>query len=225
MNEELITFEKTDFDYVNHEAQVVIVGITPGNSQLENSRESLSKKEIKRINAFAGNMRPNLIAMLDHIGINRLLGIVSCKSLWEEDFDKVEMTSLLKEATFYKDKMFKDTKLISKSQKLQEMLNNGFVKDCASYTKAKLFIALGPGVLDVLSDLKERGVITAPIIAMPHPSGANAGRVAAFLHPDTAKIIDNSYKWSAEQTQICINTVNNLNNNSFAPLHLQLPKK
>lgn len=210
MNEELITFEKTGFDYINPEAQVVIVGITPGNSQLENSRESLSKKEIKRINAFAGNMRPNLIAMLDHIGINRLLKIKSCKSLWEGDFNKVEMTSLLKEATFYKGKMFKDTKLINKSLKLQEMLNNGFVKDCASYTKAKLFIALGPGVLDVLSDLKERGVITAPIISMPHPSGANAGRVAAFLHPDTAKIIDNSYKWSAEQSEVCIQKVNNL---------------
>lgn len=204
MNDELITFEKTDFDYVNPEARVVIVGITPGKSQLEKSRENLSKKEIKRINAFAGNMRLNLIAMLDHVGINRLLGIESCKSLWEADFDKVEMTSLLKEATFYKGKMFKDTKLISKSPKLQEMLKNGFVKDCISYTKAKLFVALGPNVLDVLNDLKEGGVINVPIIAIPHPSGANAGRVAAFLHPDTAKIIDNSYKWSVEQSNKCI---------------------
>lgn len=73
-------FEKTDFDYTNPNAEVVIVGITPGNNQLLGSREGKTLKEIKRENAFGGNMRPNLIAMLDHIGVNRLLGIESCRS-------------------------------------------------------------------------------------------------------------------------------------------------
>ena len=35
-------FEPTEFDYVNQKAEVVIVGITPGNSQLDGSREGLS---------------------------------------------------------------------------------------------------------------------------------------------------------------------------------------
>ena len=93
-------FEPTAFDYVNPKAKVVIVGITPGNSQLKGDREGLDLREIKRKNAFAGSMRPNLVKMLDYIGVNRLLDIESCSSLWEEDFDKVDMTSLLKEATY-----------------------------------------------------------------------------------------------------------------------------
>ena len=38
--------------------------------------------------------------MLDYIGVNTFLGIDSCISLWKEDFDRVEMTSLLKDATY-----------------------------------------------------------------------------------------------------------------------------
>ena len=41
-------FEPTAFDYVNPQAEVVIVCITSGNSQLDGSREGLSPREIKR---------------------------------------------------------------------------------------------------------------------------------------------------------------------------------
>ena len=36
-----IKFEPSGFDYVNSEAKVVIVGITPGNNQLKGSREGI----------------------------------------------------------------------------------------------------------------------------------------------------------------------------------------
>ena len=120
-----IIFEPTGFEYQNTKAKVVIVGITPGNSQLKGDREGLDLREIKRKNAFAGSMRPHLINMLDYIGVNRLLDIESCSSLWEEDFDKVDMTSLLKEATYELKKdgskmMFKDVKKIAKSPSADE---------------------------------------------------------------------------------------------------------
>lgn len=69
--DEKIIFEPTGFGYQNTKAEVVIVGITPGNSQLKGDREGLDLREIKRMNAFAGSMRPNLINMLDYIGLNR----------------------------------------------------------------------------------------------------------------------------------------------------------
>ena len=56
-NDEKIVFEPTGFNYVNPKAEVVIVGITPGNSQLDGSREGLSPREIRRKYAFAGKMR------------------------------------------------------------------------------------------------------------------------------------------------------------------------
>lgn len=67
-----IVFEPTAFNYVNPKAKVIIVGITPGNSQLDGIRDGMSEREIKRKYAFTGKMRPHLVNMLDYIGINSL---------------------------------------------------------------------------------------------------------------------------------------------------------
>ena len=149
-------FEPTGFYYVNPKAEVVIVGITPGNSQVKGKREGLSPEEVKRAYAFKGGIRKNIVKMLDYIGVNTLLGIKSCASLWGEDFGRVELTSLLKDATYVVEKggriMFKDTEDIAKSKILTEKFETGFVKDCAQYTKAKLFVACGQGVYDELQE-------------------------------------------------------------------------
>ena len=205
--DEKIVFEPTGFDYVNPKAEVVIVGITPGNSQLKGGREGMSPREIKRKYAFAGTLRENLVKMLDYIGVNSLMGINSCSSLWEEDFNRVEMTSLLKDATYIIGKsgktMFKDTEMIAKSEKLTKQLENGFVKDCQQYKKAKLFVACGQGVYDELMKLKERGVITASVVAIAHPSGNNAIRVKYYMEE-----IDSSLVWCKEMSrkakEICV---------------------
>ena len=203
-SDERIIFEKTEFDYVNSKALVVLVGITPGNSQRQGAREGLSSKEIKRRNAFAGKMRNPLIKMLDYIGVNSILSIASCKSLWEDDFSKVEMTSLLKDATYEitkdgKKEMFKNVSRIRRSPKLQEKFNDGFVTDCKSYSNAKLFVACGPGVYDMLLWLKEEGVISTPVVGIAHPSGANAGRISCYL--GEKEPIDSSYTWCLERAE------------------------
>lgn len=205
-----IIFEHTAFGYVNPKAEVVIVGITPGNTKLDGSREGLTPREVKRIYAFSGRMRPNLVNMLNHIGINKMLGIASCKTLWEDDFDRVEMTSLLKEATYELNNkgekvMFKDTKKIWKSEKLQKMLCEGFVKDCEQYTNAKLFVACGPGVYNTLTTLREQGLINAPIIAIAHPSGANTGRICCYLGTYEPK--DASTQWCKDKAEEAKKTV------------------
>ena len=204
--DEKIVFESTEFDYVNPKAEVVIVGITPGNSQLDGSREGLTPREIKRKFAFAGRMRPNLVNMLDFIGVNRLLGIESCSTLWEKDFDKVDMTSLLKDATYIVGKsrrmMFKDTEMIAKSKVLTDKYENGFVKDCLQYKRARLFVACGQGVYDELMKLKERGVITAPVVAIAHPSGNNGVRVLYYMGQ-----LDSSLVWCTERAKEAIETI------------------
>ena len=81
--DEKIVFESTEFDYVNPKAEVVIVGITPGNSQTKGSREGLTPKGIKQKYAFKG-LTNNMAKMLDYIGVNTFLGINSCKSLWKK---------------------------------------------------------------------------------------------------------------------------------------------
>ena len=202
--DERIVFEPTGFNYVNPKAEVVIVGITPGNSQLDGSREDKTPREIKRKFAFAGNMRPNLVNMLDYIGVNKLLSIETCKSLWEDDFDRVEMTSLLKEATYVLKKdgtkdMFRHTEKIAKSEKLTRMLEEGFVKDCNSYNNAVLFVACGPGVYDVLKRLQEEKKIKGHVVGIAHPSGANTGRIQCYLGKTEPK--DQSYQWCVDKAK------------------------
>lgn len=73
--DERIKTIKTGFEFVNPEAEVVIVDITPGNSQVKGEREGLSPEEIKRTYAFKGGIRRNIVKMLDYIGVNTMLGI------------------------------------------------------------------------------------------------------------------------------------------------------
>jgi hypothetical protein len=138
--------------------------------------------------------------MLDYIGVNILLKISSCKSLWGEDFDRVEMTSLLKDATYIVGKsgrtMFKDTELIAKTKLLTEQFENGFVKDCEQYNNARLFVACGQGVYDELMKLKKRGVISAPIVGIAHPSGNNSIRVLYYMDQ-----LDSSLVWCTERAK------------------------
>ena len=197
--------ENTKFDYVNPEAEVVIVGITPGNSQTKGSREGLTPKGIKQKYAFKG-LTNNIAKMLDYIGVNTFLGINSCKSLWKEDFDRVEMTSLLKNATYKvtgsKKEMFKDADMITKSEDLRKEFEEGFVKDCEQYNNARLFVACGQGVYDELMKLKERGVITAPVVAIAHPSGNNGVRVLYYMGQ-----LDSSLVWCTERAKEAIETI------------------
>lgn len=179
-------FKTTRFDYVNPKAKVIIVGITPGNSQLDGSREGMLPREIKRENAFAGKMRPNLVNMLDYIGVNSLLNIESCKSLWDEDFDKVDMTSLLVDATYKikkdgTEEMFRHAERIAKSEELTKRLEDGFVKNCRKYENPLLFVACGAGVYDVLKRLQEEKIINGKVVAITHPSGANMKCIQCYL--------------------------------------------
>ena len=206
-----IEFKESGMDYVNPKARVVIVGITPGNSQMEASRCGKSKKEIKRENAFAGKMRPKLVEMLDAIGVNRLLGIKNCDTLWSGDFDKVQMTSLLRDATYKGRKMYRGSPSILNTPKLKAALMDGFVKqDCRKCKNAKLYVALGPKVKEVLDVLKAKGELIAPIVTIPHASGANRGRIAVFLKKRSPKDSNTAELRAAEMRGVAKKTMSKL---------------
>jgi len=187
-----IHFINAGFDYPNPDAEVVIVGITPGKNQLENGYESRDvivtsqeeSLERKKTYAFKG-LRDNISLMLDSVGVKELLNIETCQSIWNEDFGKIDLTSLIKEAAFEdingRKSPFNDADMIAKSDKLRKRLEKGFVKDCKQYSKAKLFVACGHKVYNVLCNLKEKGIISAPIIAIAHPSNNNKIRVEYYL--------------------------------------------
>ena len=73
------------FDHVNLNADIVIVGLTPGRQQMRNAllearrclkagfSDEAAKSAAKVFASFSGPMRTNLIAMLDSVGVNQAL--------------------------------------------------------------------------------------------------------------------------------------------------------
>lgn len=186
---ELYIIEKSYFDYVNKDAEVMILGITPGPNQAVNVEDSkrLSKKELKRKYAFSGTlMRKNLIDELNYILLNKFLNIKDCKSLWEDDFSRVEMTSLLKNAVYKNNESktpFNETQKINKIEQLKNEFENGFKNDCKKYKNLRIIIALGKKIKIIIDELQKEGIIdsSVKILSIPHPSGGNNGQVSYFL--------------------------------------------
>ncbi|MGD9664945.1 MAG: hypothetical protein AB7U34_07045, partial [Novosphingobium sp.] len=183
------------FDDVNTKARIAIVGMTPGAFQAQKAlnaahdalRSGKSPEEaahIAKVHAsFSGEpMRANLIRMMDHVGIGRLLGLKSTKGLWGADSHLVHFTSALRYPVFVDGKNWSGNPDMVRTPALRTWL--------FAYTGAELatlhdafIVPLGPKVAAAMLHLAEQGLIDKNRImdGMPHPSGANQERVACFL--------------------------------------------
>lgn len=182
------------FESINMAAKVVVVGITPGFNQWKNAvaeaqrqlARGAAQDEVLRAarvaGAFSGAIRPNLVALLDAIGVARWLGIESCASLFGAHADLVQVTSVLRHAVFVNGKNYSGTPAMTRTPFLQQQVLEWFGAEAAQLRGA-LFIPMGAAVSDALDWLATRGVIDPARIlhGLPHPSGANAERVAYFL--------------------------------------------
>lgn len=183
------------FDYVSQNAKVVLVGITPGKTQLFNAlssvQSSLTKgleqeellKMAKNEGAFSGTLRNNLIKLLDHIGLHEKLGISSTASLFDKDAHLVHTTSVLKYPVFINGKDYSgSTPNMLKHPLLREMIDDYLMEEIRQLPKA-IYIPLGPKVSQVFEYLIQQGLLQDQqvLFGLPHPSGANAERIAYFL--------------------------------------------
>jgi len=183
------------FDYVNPDARVVLVGISPGFVQWKNAmraaqqglRDGLPLPELLRAakytGAFSGAIRPNLVALLDHIGLQRWLGIASCASLFGEHAHLMHVTGALRQAIFVDGLNYNGANPnMLTTPLLQDQLLDYFGQEAAQIRDA-VFVPLGPKVGLALSWLARRGMLDERRIlhGLPHPSGANMERIAYFL--------------------------------------------
>lgn len=195
-----VTAHYIPFDYVNLEARVVVVGISPGFVQWKNAmlaaqqglREGLPLPELLRAakytGAFSGAIRPNLVALLDHVGLQHWLGIASCATLFGAHAHLMHVTAALRQPIFVDGP--NATKLnyngaspnMLTTPLLQEQLLAWFGEEALLLREA-VFVPLGPKVGQALSWLAGRGLLDEARIlhGLPHPSGANAERIAYFL--------------------------------------------
>jgi hypothetical protein len=185
----------TPFDYVNRAARVVLVGITPGFVQWKNAvraaRAGLAAglpddavlRAAKYTGAFSGAIRPNLVALLDHVGLQRWLGIATCATLFDADARLMHVTGVLRHAIFVGEKNYSGAAPNMLTQPLlQDQLLTYFAEDAAALRDA-VWVPFGPKVGLALDWLAACGVLDAGRIlhGIPHPSGLNAERIAYFL--------------------------------------------
>jgi hypothetical protein len=190
-----VSVRYTPFDYVNPHARVVLVGITPGFVQWKNAlravRAGLASgmpdddvlRAAKYAGAFSGAIRPNLVALLDHVGLQHRLGIATCATLFDADAHLMHVTGVLRHAVFVDDRNYSGAAPNMLTHPLlQDQLLAYFAAD-AHALRGAVWVPFGPKVGLALDWLAARGVLDGERIlhGLPHPSGLNAERIAYFL--------------------------------------------
>ncbi len=181
-------------EYMNAEAQIFIIGITPGFEQMRvaiaTAKEGLEKGDsletiqynCKVAARFTGSLRKNMIGMLDEIGLNERLGLESCSELFAEREDLLHTVSLIPYPVFVKNQNYTGhaPKLI-KNPLLMQYVRENFMQELTHFLDNSncLLIPLGRAVEEVLELLEQEGKLGALQIlkGFPHPSGANVNRL------------------------------------------------
>lgn len=183
------------FEWQNPQAKLMIVGITPGPTQLRNAliafrsakHRGLEKQDVlkatKLAGAFSGDLRNNLVKLLDVAGLNKYAGVQSCESFFGTHSHLVHTTSLISNATFLLDgKPYNGTPNPMKNDLLRKEIFDGFLHQ-VSVAKDALLLPLGPTVDKAVQELCEQGHIdpNRVLFGMPHPGGQNGERIKYFL--------------------------------------------
>lgn len=190
-----ITTMYAPFDHIETKARLVVVGITPGLTQTVNalkaavtaSRKGLELEQVlaeaKLTASFSGGaIRNNLVAMLDAIGIAKHFGVSSTAEMFRSGSNAVHFTSALRYPVFVDRKNYNGTPDMLTTPVLRQQIDTHLAEEAQSLSHA-IWLPLGPKAEAAVTHLARRGLLDPQRIlaGMPHPSGANAERVAVFL--------------------------------------------
>jgi hypothetical protein len=181
-------------EYLEPTAKVIIIGITPGLTQMKQAllaarramENGAGNEEICRIakqeSSFAGTMRRNLIAMLDGLGLHRQLRLPSTEELFGAARDRLHTTSLLRFPVFAAGRNYTGSRprLASTEPLTRRAVAN--IREELGFLHHPLIIPLGSAVESILRLLEREGKLDSGrcLWGFPHPSGANGHRHAQF---------------------------------------------
>lgn len=195
-------------EFVNRNAKIFIVGITPGWTQtsiafktankglINNWDHTKIKKECKRNSRFAGSMRKNLIDMLDELNLNKKLNIYSCLELFENKDELLHTTSVIPYPVFINGKNYTGSNpKIRDNDILYSYVEKYFYKELKELPNT-LIIPLGKAVEEILELMINNNLIKKEncLLGFPHPSGANGHRKEQFkMNKENLKQIIDKY--------------------------------
>jgi hypothetical protein len=194
---ELSMYYSPHNEFINDQAKLIIIGITPGWYQMkvafEQIRQYLALKQnlsldhilekTKKAASFSGTMRKNLIDMLDQIRISQVLHIPDAASLFDVNRDLVHTTSVIKYPVFFQNKNYTGHKpKVKQSPLLTTYAYGNFVDELNQLKSSALVIPLGRMVEEILQHVLKSGNLTKHVylFGFPHPSGANGHRIRQF---------------------------------------------
>ena len=172
------------FDYINPQAKIVIVGITPGLQQMIQSFQAIkdgkSLREVKDLSSFKGGMRTTLVKFLDELKINKILKIQSCESLFNKNNKYLHSTSLIKYPVFEKGKNYSGVNILKKKI-LLDFIEDNFLKELEVF-QGSIIVPLGNSVSSTIEYLntKHQLKLNCFLKGFPHPSGLNARKNIQF---------------------------------------------
>lgn len=192
------------FEHVTPNAKIVIVGITPGRQQMANALVEFRRQlgagmtrdkalvEAKKYASFSGSMRANLIAMLDDIGVAKLLELGTTAELWDTDSGLAHFTSALRYPVFVDGKNYSGAPSMTRVPVLRSQIETFLVSEMQQLPDA-LYVPLGPKVSEALEWAASRASIRqAQVLSgLPHPSGASGERIAYFLGRKPRELLSN----------------------------------
>lgn len=182
-------------EYINPNAKIVIIGITPGWQQMKTAIRQVAAnlhlgltehqllREAKLSARFSGLMRSNLITMLDQCGLQHILGIQTTKQLFTTHHSLLHTTSVIRYPVFYKDKNYTGhTPTIKQSTMLKHYAYEIFPEELKTLKNNTLIVPLGKVVDNIIQQVSgELNQQHTYLYGFPHPSGANGHRGKQFL--------------------------------------------
>jgi hypothetical protein len=189
------------FEHRNVEPKVALIGITPGRTQaikaLCAAKTALNRGfsdeqcllAAKLYASFGGDMRDDLVSMLDLLGIHKLIGEASTASLWTvEGYPKAHFCSLLSFPTFEDEKNYNGVPRIKESEAFRSMLE-ATAKSLNALPPDTLVLPLGAQVAKALMVLRKARLLNRELLAVdnqpiyvPHPSPQNVESIGLLLN-------------------------------------------
>jgi hypothetical protein len=183
------------FDFINRSAELVLVGLTPGRTQAANAIEALQRALIagktkdealeiaKSTASFSGSMRSSLVAMLDAVGVPAQFGRATAQDFFAPGSGLVHFTSALRYPVYLANgDNYSGAPDPLGHPVLRAMIESHLAEEAATLPNA-VWVPLGKGAAASLHHLVGRGALDGRRVlsGLPHPSGANAERIAYFL--------------------------------------------
>lgn len=181
-------------EYVNEEAKVVLIGVSPGWKQMETAYRTArycleagqpAEEVLRHVSADAGVMGParaNLVMMLDGIGLHEALDIRSCSQLFRDRAGLALTTFAVKYPVFVRGRDYPGhSPDVLEHPVLKKCLFNGLSEGLRAARDA-LLVPLGKSAARALQRLACEGYIGRErcLPGFPHPSGANGIRVRQY---------------------------------------------